>query len=242
MLYFLRLFAVIAYFLLFCLLVIAYSLLKPFHANNAHKSLKLFKPAHWLAGLRVICLKEQPIKTPAIYIANHQSLMDIFLLGQIWPENGSVIGKKSLMWVPLFGMAYWLAGNVFINRNDKSKAWALVDQVVDLLKNHQRSFLFMPEGTRSQGRGLLPFKKGAFAAAIKAGVPVVPICCSSASLIDLRPWQPNPAYVSYMDPISTEGMDVEDAEALAQQCYELMKARIAELDALAANPANEQCA
>lgn len=235
MLYFLRLFVVIAYFLIFCLLVIAYVIFRPFHPNNSHKALKLFKPAHWLINLKVICLKPQPDIPPAIYIANHQNLLDIFLIGQIWPRNASVIGKKSLMWIPLFGPAYWLAGNIFINREDKGKAWALVDQVVEHIQNDHRSFIFMPEGTRSQGRGLLPFKKGAFAAAIKAGVPIVPICCSSTQLINIHHWHVTPAYVTYMDPISTQGLTLEDAPALAQQCHELMKNEIAKLDQMVIN-------
>lgn len=38
-----------------------------------------------------------------------------------------------------------------------------------------------PEGTRSRGRGLLPFKTGAFHAAIAAGVPIIPVCVSTTS-------------------------------------------------------------
>ena len=235
MIYFLRLCAAVTYFLIFCVLVIAYVIFRPFHANNSHKALKLFKPAHYLINLKVICLAPQPAVQPAIYIANHQNLLDIFLIGQIWPTNASVIGKKSLMWIPFFGPAYWLAGNVFINREDKGKAWALVDQVVEHIQQGQRSFIFMPEGTRSQGRGLLPFKKGAFAAAIKAGVPIVPICCSSVQLINIHHWHVKPAYVTYLDPIPTEGLKIEDAEALAQQCHDLMKNKIAELDQMVIN-------
>ncbi|NRB42770.1 MAG: 1-acylglycerol-3-phosphate O-acyltransferase [Pseudomonadales bacterium] len=230
MLYFFRLFAVITYFFIFSFIVILYLSFRPFKPNNAHKALKLFKPAHWLAGINVICVKEQPEVGTAIYIANHQNLLDIFLIGKIWPKNASVIGKKSLMWIPLFGPAYWLAGNIFINRGDKRKAWALVDQVVEHLQQEKRSFLFMPEGTRSKGRGLLPFKKGAFAAAIKAGVPIVPLCCSSATMIDLKQWHVKPAYVSYLEPISTIGLTVDDSAELAQRCHDLMKEKIAELD------------
>ena len=141
------------------------------------------------------------------------------------PHHPRIIGNK----------AYWLAGNVFINREDKGKAWALVDQVVEHIQQGQRSFIFMPEGTRSQGRGLLPFKKGAFAAAIKAGVPIVPICCSSVQLINIHHWHVKPAYVTYLDPIPTEGLKIEDAEALAQQCHDLMKNKIAELDQMVIN-------
>jgi 1-acyl-sn-glycerol-3-phosphate acyltransferase len=42
------------------------------------------------------------------------------------------------------------------------------------------SFLIYPEGTRSPDGRLLPFRRGAFVLAIKAGVPVVPVACSGA--------------------------------------------------------------
>lgn len=232
MLYYFRVIAVSLYFLLFNAAIILVLLLRPFHADNTHRVLKLFKPAHWLVNLKVHCLKSQPEIGPVIYIANHQNLLDIFLFGQVWPKNNAVIGKQSLIWVPFFGIAYWLSGNLFINRGDKTKAWALVDQVAESIHQHQRSFLFMPEGTRSKGRGLLPFKKGAFAAAIKAGVPIVPLCGCSTTQVDLHQWKPSDLYVSYLDPIETTGLTEADADMLAEKCHQLMKNKIAELDAM----------
>lgn len=230
MLHYLRVFIVISYFLIFCLGIIFYMLRTPFSSNNTHNALKLFKPAHRLINLDVICLKGQTHTNPAIYIANHQNLLDIFLLGQAWPNNSAVIGKQSLIWVPFFGIAYWLAGNIFINRKNKEKAWAMVDQVAETVHEKQLSFIFMPEGTRSKGRGLLPFKKGAFAAAIQAGVPIIPICASSACNIDLNQWHPKTAYVSYLDPIPTAHLTENDAPALAEKCHALMLEKITELD------------
>ena len=217
MLYPLRLVVVILYFLCFCAAIIPLLLLRPFHADNTHTALRLFYPAHRLLNFHVHCLAHLPQKKPVIYIANHQNLLDIFLFGPIWPKNNSVIGKKSIIWIPFFGVAYWLSGNVFINRENKSKAWALVEQVVETVGKKQRSFLFMPEGTRSKGRGLLPFKKGAFLAAIKAGVPIVPICASTTADTNLNQWCPKPAFVTYLKPIETAHLSEDDAPALAHQ-------------------------
>ena len=233
MLYTLRLIAVVTYFLLFSAVMLPLLLLRPFHPNNTHYMLQLFKPAHWIINLKIRCLKTQPIAQPVIYIGNHQNLLDIFLYGQIWPKNSAVIGKQSLIFIPFFGIAYWLCGNVFINRRDKSKAWALVDQVADTINSKQISFLFMPEGTRNKGQELLPFKKGAFTAAIKAGVPIVPICTSSVAHIDVHHWRPKAAYVTYMEPITTVNMTPDDAITLAEHCHAVMSKEIERLNALA---------
>ena len=235
MLYIIRLITVVIFFLLFSASVLPLLLFRPFHANNTHSVLQLFKPAHWIINLKIHCLKPQPAEQPVIYIGNHQSLLDIFLYGPIWPKNSAVIGKQSIIFIPFFGIVYWLCGNVFINRKEKSKAWALVDQVVDSINNKQLSFLFMPEGTRSKGQGLLPFKKGAFAAAIKAGVPIVPICTSSVASIDVHRWRPKAAFVTYMEPIPTTGMDANDVAKLAQHCHALMSDEIERLNALVAS-------
>ncbi|MDE9448418.1 1-acyl-sn-glycerol-3-phosphate acyltransferase, partial [Xenorhabdus bovienii] len=78
-----------------------------------------------------------------------------------------------------FGQLYWLTGNILINRENRTKAHGTISQVVNQIKKHQISVWMFPEGTRSRGRGLLPFKTGAFHAAIAAGVPIVPVCVSS---------------------------------------------------------------
>ena len=230
LLYYLRVISVSIYFLFFCLYSLIFVSLRPFHPNNTSDALRALRPSYWLMNLRVIIRKNAPDVTPVVYVCNHQDLLDVIILASVWPRNMSVIGKKELAWVPVFGLAFWLAGNIFINRGNKGKAWQMAEQTAEKITSLNRSILIMPEGTRSQGRGLLPFKKGAFSIAIRAGVPIVPICINSTENINLREWKPNPALIEFMDPISTEGLTEEDTEALAQKTHDLMKAKIAEMD------------
>lgn len=76
--------------------------------------------------------------------------------------------------LPVLGPAMRIAGFVPVDRRDRERAIAAVDLAVDRIRAGD-SFLLAPEGTRNMGPGLLPFKKGAFVLAIKAGVPVVPV-------------------------------------------------------------------
>jgi len=230
LLYYFRVFAVCVYFFLFSCAAVVFTAIRPFNANNTRNALRMLRPAYWLMNLKVIRLNDAPEISPVVYVINHQDLLDVFLLADIWPKNSSAVGKRELAWVPVFGTAFWLAGNIFINRADKGKAWQVVEQMANKINQLNRSIVIMPEGTRSQGRGLLPFKKGAFSAAIKAGVPVVPICVCSTENIDLRDWRPSPAILEFLEPISTEGLTEDDAEELAQSTHDLMKTKIAELD------------
>jgi 1-acyl-sn-glycerol-3-phosphate acyltransferase len=68
---------------------------------------------------------------------------------------------------PVFGQLYWLTGNLLIDRNNRAKAHGTIAEVVNAFKKRNISFWMFPEGTRSRGRGLLPFKTGAFHAALR---------------------------------------------------------------------------
>jgi 1-acyl-sn-glycerol-3-phosphate acyltransferase len=87
-----------------------------------------------------------------------------------------------------------------------------------------------PEGTRSYGRGLLPFKMGAFHIAMEANVPVVPVCMSSThGQFKLNRWHNGKVIVQIMAPVHlpTEQFNIRD---FAQNIHQQMQAQIAVLD------------
>jgi len=167
-----------------------------------------------------------------VYIANHQNSWDLFTVSSAVTPKVVTVGKKSLVWLPLFGQLYWLTGNILIDRANRSKAVGTIGQVVDKIKESGVSVWMFPEGTRSRGRGLLPFKTGAFHAAIGAGVPIVPIVCSTTQdKVKLGRWNNGHVIVEMLPPVSTEGYGKENVRELANMCREQMAAKLAELDA-----------
>jgi 1-acyl-sn-glycerol-3-phosphate acyltransferase len=132
--------------------------------------------------------------------------------------------------MPLFGQLYWLTGNILIDRANRSKAVGTIDQVVTSLKESDVSVWMFPEGTRSRGRGLLPFKTGAFHAAIGAGLPIIPIVCSSTGGVKLNRWNNGHVIVEMLPPISTEDYDKSNVRQLANLAREQMAAKLEELD------------
>ncbi|KAB0479814.1 MULTISPECIES: 1-acylglycerol-3-phosphate O-acyltransferase [Vibrio] len=165
-----------------------------------------------------------------VYVANHQNNWDLFTVSSAVTPKVVTVGKKSLAWMPLFGQLYWLTGNILIDRANRSKAVGTIDQVVDNLKGSDVSVWMFPEGTRSRGRGLLPFKTGAFHAAIGAGLPIIPIVCSSTGGVKLNRWNNGHVIVEMLDPINTEGYDKSNVRELANLTREQMAAKLEELD------------
>ncbi|WED26361.1 1-acylglycerol-3-phosphate O-acyltransferase [Vibrio sp. DW001] len=167
-----------------------------------------------------------------LYVANHQNNWDLFTVSAAVTPKVVTVGKKSLVWVPLFGQLYWITGNILIDRFNRSKAKGTIDQVVDSMKSSDVSVWMFPEGTRSRGRGLLPFKTGAFHAAIGAGVPIIPIVCSSTQgKIKFNRWNNGHVIVEMLPPIKTEGYAKENTRELANLVREQMKAKLEDLDA-----------
>ncbi|MCL9780887.1 1-acylglycerol-3-phosphate O-acyltransferase [Vibrio sp. S4M6] len=165
-----------------------------------------------------------------IYVANHQSNWDMFTVSSAVTPNVVTVGKKSLAFLPLFGQLYWLTGNILIDRKNLAKAMDTIGQVVDTMKKTNVSVWMFPEGTRSRGRGLLPFKTGAFHAAARAEVPIIPIVCSSTKHLKLNKWNNGHVIVEILPPISTEGVDKAGVRKLTNLCRAQMKEKLEELD------------
>lgn len=159
----------------------------------------------------------------AVYIGNHQNNFDLFTLAAVVPEGVVTVGKSSLRWIPFFGALYWASGNILINRDNRKKAIATIDQVVQSMKETGLSILMFPEGSRSRGRGWLPFKRGAFHAAVQAGVPIIPIVCSNThQQVKVNRWHNGKVIVTVLPPVDTTGLHETDVVHLMKQCEDLM--------------------
>ncbi len=149
----------------------------------------------------------------------------------VQPRTVSV-GKKSLIWIPLFGILYWVTGNIFLDRENRTKAHSTMSQLAQRINEDNLSIWMFPEGTRSRGRSLLPFNtRMHFDAAISAGVPIIPVVCSTThNKINLNRWDNGKMICEIMEPIDVSGYTKDNVRDLAAYCHDLMEKRIAELD------------
>ena len=111
---------------------------------------------------------------PCLVLSNHQSTWETFYL-QWYFQPASVILKRGLMWVPLFGWALALMQPIAIKRSRPAKAIRFVlKQGARRLASGNKVVIY-PEGTRVGTRELGEFKTSGAALAKKAGVPIVPV-------------------------------------------------------------------
>ncbi|WP_108653027.1 1-acylglycerol-3-phosphate O-acyltransferase [Dongshaea marina] len=217
-----------------------YCLFRPRNHKNVHTMARFFFWATRFLGVKVRLKVADEIKElgSAVYIANHQSNFDIFVLtGAVQPGVVSV-GKRSLAWLPFFGQLYWLSGNILINREKQRKAADTIRQVVESIREKKGMSVWMfPEGTRSRGRGLLPFKNGPFHTAVQAEVPVVPVVCSDyVGQIDLNRWNNGEILIEIMPPILKDAPQRESARKLNIHCRRLMEGKLEELNSQVQRP------
>lgn len=218
------------YAALVSLLGFCFCLLRPFNPANNHFIARLYAwGGRSILGVRTHVEGREHLEgvSPRIVVANHQYNDDIFLLGDLVPRRGVIVGKAGLRWIPLFGQMFWLGGNVLIDRSRGQAAKAAIAATAEAMERGRKSVWVFPEGTRSQGRGLLPFKRGAFVAAVAAQVPIVMICTGTYRSGSQRQ---APVFIRVLAPIPTTGLSEADVPALIADCHGAMRTAIDELD------------
>lgn len=171
----------------------------------------------WAGGakLEVQGLEGLDRKQPYVFVSNHQSTIDIPTLFMALPWNTRFVSKKALMYVPFLGWYMWLAKFVFVDRGNRKTAIASLDKAGQQIRDGI-SIIVFAEGTRSPDLTVKPFKKGPFALAMKAGVPIVPVAIEgSGVLMPKNRWviTPGPIKVLVGKPIDPKPFG-EDRDAL----------------------------
>ncbi|RMF69453.1 MAG: 1-acyl-sn-glycerol-3-phosphate acyltransferase [Alphaproteobacteria bacterium] len=127
----------------------------------------------WLTGTR-LAFVGTPVSGPALFVANHVSWLDILVLGSALPR-AAFISKREVREWGIFGRCAELAHSVFIDRTRRGESARQRDMLLARLAQGDRLILF-PEGTSTDGTGILPFKSALFAVAeIKDDLPVQPV-------------------------------------------------------------------
>ena len=127
-----------------------------------------------------------------VIVANHQSLLDIYLLYGYLSIDVKWVMKQELRAVPVLGLACEMMGHVIVDRSNTASALASMERARERIKDGM-SVIFFAEGTRSRSGELKPFKKGAFRMAQELNLPILPITIQNtrhilpSDTIDLRP-------------------------------------------------------
>lgn len=170
-------------------------------------------------------------KGTAMFIANHASYLDISMLTWVLRRLVAFMGKASINKVPLFGY-YFTKLHISVDRKNAQDRNKALDRAAETLQEG-RSVVIFPEGriTLENAPLMGHFRDGAFRAAIRAQVPIVPISIAYNWYI-MPDWgnygaRWKPAVIVIHEPIDTTGMTEEaDTERLKQQCYDIMEAEL----------------
>ena len=113
-------------------------------------------------------------KQSYVFVANHQSALDVFAVYGWLPNNFKWMMKKELRKIPFVGTACAVAGHIFVDRSNPRAALQSVELVKKELVDGISTVIF-PEGTRNKTGEMGRFKQGAFKIAMDLNLPVVPI-------------------------------------------------------------------
>jgi 1-acyl-sn-glycerol-3-phosphate acyltransferase len=165
-----------------------------------------------------------------IFASNHASNLDPVALTPNIPRRISLLAKKEVFTIPILSKAIRLAKLVPVDRRVSEAAAESVDLAVKYLKEGL-SFCVYPEGTRSRDGRLLPFKRGTFVMAIRAGVPVVPVSVAGTqNLMRKGDWRiyPGEVTVRFGPAVATAGYGMEQREDLRRTIQNLVAAGLPE--------------
>lgn len=155
-------------------------------------------------------------KEPAIFLMNHSSTLDLFIIISLHLPRVRFIAKKELLYNPFFWAIARMTGQIMIDRRDARKALKQLNEAYRHIRKNRLSIMFAPEGTRSETGKIMSFKPGAFLTAIELGYPVVPIfiegayeLCPGKSLIT----RPGTVTVHIHEPIATSDWNKNNIRA-----------------------------
>lgn len=171
-------------------------------------------------GIRVEVsgLENIPTDTPALFLSNHQSLVDIAAIVDKLPTAVSwrFVAKKELVRVPIFGWCLITTGQIIIDRGNRERATKSLERAAERIRGGASVIVF-PEGTRSAAGSLRPFKSGPFHLAVAAQVPIVPITVSGSQRITPKGSlhvHAGTVRIAFGKPIATRGVTVEQRNEL----------------------------
>lgn len=187
----------------------------------------------WPSGVRLEIRGREHADPTASYVvvSNHQSTFDIMAHFIALPVPIRFLAKKELFSTPILGWALKAMDMVPVDRGARN-SYRSVEEGARRIAELGKSIIVYPEGTRTSDGSLLPFKKGAFAIAIRTGLPILPTTIFGADVA----WKPRhkvidggPISVAIGEPIATQGLTDDDVGALRDRVKDVIQRTLDEL-------------
>ncbi len=170
-----------------------------------------------LSPVRVSGLERLHGSAAAVFAVNHISALDIPMVYVHLPFPFRILAKKELFRYPFMGWHLRRSGQIPIDRESARASMRSLNLAVQALRSGMPLVVF-PEGGRSADGQVQPFMSGAFYAAIRAGVEVVPMALvGTYEVLPMNSFhiRPGPMELVIGEPIPTDNLTVRDMDALA---------------------------
>ena len=168
----------------------------------------------FIAGciMRVEGRENIPKENGVCFVSNHVGVFDVVLALAYIGKPFGFIAKKELLFLPFFNLWIYILGGLFIDRKNIRKAIKTINRGIAKIQKGGNMLIF-PEGTRSKGRGLLPFRSGAIKLATNSLAPIVPIAIAGSFDVVEKNWRgvrPVPVRIIFCPPIITADMSADE--------------------------------
>ncbi len=171
-----------------------------------------------------------PKEGPVLYVANHSSIFDPVVLVNVINDPCILVGKKEISNMPLINKWFDALGCIYIDREDKRQSLECILKGINELKSGQ-SIIIFPEGTRTSGDDMKPFKEGTFKLALKSGVPVVPIAIKNTDKVyeETKLIKKTDVYINIGNMIETSKLDAKLQKQLPKIAEDAVKKLLEEI-------------
>ena len=200
------------------------------HGCNVYGSIA-GKVMVWASGAQMIFHDRNKLneQKPAILLSNHSSTLDMWIGMWVCPMGGCGLAKKEIRLVPGVGQLYMLSGHPLIDRSNRERAIATMDNVARFVVKNGLSLWIWPEGTRSRDGQLQAFKKGFVHAALATKLPILPVVVHNAAKVwprgPLR-FNPGPVHVEVLDSVPTTDWTADNIDAQVAQIRSIFEERL----------------
>jgi 1-acyl-sn-glycerol-3-phosphate acyltransferase len=181
----------------------------------------------FISGVKttVIGRENVPKNEPVLYIANHRSYFDVPVAYASIPTLTGFMAKKEIAKIPF--VSYWMRflQCLFLDRDDIKQGLKTVLKAIEQVKAGYSIFI-SPEGTRSQGTEMRPFKEGSFKIAEKTGCAIIPVSISNTDEVfeNHVPWIHSAhVIIEYGTPIYPKELSKEQQKFLGSYVQEIIR-------------------
>ncbi|WP_158009657.1 lysophospholipid acyltransferase family protein [Tenacibaculum todarodis] len=177
-------------------------------------------------GFRLKIDKKEKLnpKKSYMFVANHASLLDPWIMIAMNKNPLLFVGKKELVKLPIFGFFYKKAV-VMVDRNDPKSRKQVYARIKKRLESGLSIAIF-PEGlVPTENVILAPFTNGAFSLSIEYQMPIVTQIYYDAKRLfswNFFKGHPGTFRVKQLNTIETKGLTIENKEALKKQVFDLV--------------------